>query len=244
MSFNNIPVMTLKFTIVLACLSCCLAQPILNTSKNNKGDAIEEKVVIAVEESRKAPAALIQLVVDNDEARKRWFQRREESLHFASNGANGHYILGKDNEEADASAIPPEESAPVATPKQLLALLKQKHESEVSDDEHIRVIRQVVHPGPPLNPALAGYPSPYVYQPQPNVYTSPPPPTTPAPAPETAAPETTTEAAEEESKVDESIQSARDEYRKSRFEGSFYALALKLSKAGNTPLSEGGSYSG
>merc|ERR1739846_139033 len=130
-------------------------------------------------------------------------------------------------------------SAPVATPKQLLALLKQKHESEVSDDEHIRVIRQVVHPGPPLNPALAGYPSPYAYQPQPNVYTSPPPPTTLAPAPET-----TTEAAKEESKVDESIQSARDEYRKSRFEGSFYALALKLSKAGNTPLSEGGSYSG
>lgn len=234
--------MTLTFTVVFVSLSLCvIAQPILN----NNGDDASHKDVLAVvsitnvrnENSRnKANPALIQLVVDNDEARKKWFQRREQSLHGSLNGANGHFVKGKDDNEADASAIPPQESAPVATPEQLLALLEKKKGSVSTKSDHVRVIRQVLNSEYQVAPTIGGYPSPYVYQPQLNFYTSTVPPPTEAPKSTTSKPE--------ESSVATEIQSARDEYRKNRFAGSAYALALRLSKAGNTPLSEGSSYSG
>lgn len=240
--YNNLP-MTLTFTVVFVSLSfCVIAQPILN---NNRDDASHEDVLAVVAQTnvrnenrrnKANSAALIQLVVDNDEARKKWFQRREQSLHDSLNGANGHFVKGKDDIESDASAIPPQESAPVATPEQLLALLEKKKGSVSSKSEHVRVIRQVLNSEYQVAPTIGGYPSPYVYQPQPNVYNSPTPTPTEAPKPTTPKPE--------ESSVDTNIQSARDAYRKDRFAGSAYALALRLSKAGNTPLSEGGSYSG
>jgi hypothetical protein len=242
---NNLPT-TLTITVVLLSLSfCVIAQPILNSNDNNGNDESQEDVV-AVEtitivrnenhRNKAGSAALIQLVVDNDEARKKWYQRRQQSLHDSLNGANGHFVKGKDNNEADASAIPLQESAPVATPEQLLALLEKKKGSVSSKSQHVRVIRQVPNLQYPVAPTVGGYPSPYIYQPQPNVYSSTAPPTTEAPTTTTSKPEAPS--------VEENIQSARDEYRKNRFAGSFYALALQLSKAGNTPLSEGGSYSG
>ena len=189
------------------------------------------------------------MVVDNDEARKKWYEKREKSLHDSRNGANGHYIRGKDENEADASAVPAKESAPVATPMQLIALLKKRRGSKISkSEEHVRVIRQVINPGYQVVPTIGGYPSPY--QPQPYVYTSPPPPpptpiyTSPVPTTTLAPPPPPTTPKPSSPKVEETVQNARDEYRKNRFAGSAYALALKLSKAGNTPLVEGGSYSG
>lgn len=239
-TYNNISRMTLKFTVVLVSLGLCAAQPILNNNNpTSQEDVLSDVTATTVRKEdnriKTGGAALVQLVVDNDDARRKWFQRREQSLHDSRNGANGHFVKGKDDNEADASAIPKLENAPVATPEQLLALLKKRPGFEQGLPENRRVIRQTAYPGFP-NPA-----SPYELQPQPTPYTSPttPPPTT------TAAPATTTAPPPVEApSVDKSIQSARDEYRKSRFEGSFYALALKLSKAGNTPLSEGGSYSG
>jgi hypothetical protein len=247
-AFDNIWRLTLKFTVVFVSLSLCAAQPILN----NNNDSSQEDVLFDVtaanvgkEQRRtKAGSALVQLVEDNDDARRKWFLRREQTLHDSRNGANGHFVKGKDNNEADASAIPPSNNAPVATPEQLLALLKKRPGFGSDNIANRRVIRQTVHPGfqgahfASVYPNTAAFASPYALQPQPNPYTSPAPPSTSAPA------TTTTEAAPAAPTVNKSVQDARDEYRKSRFEGSFYALALKLSKAGNTPLSEGGSYSG
>lgn len=216
-------------------------QPILN-KKSNKESSPQ------VAEKKPSPGSLVQLVVDNDEARKKWYEQREKSLHDSTNGANGHYIKGKDENEADASAIPSEEDAPVATPMQLIALLKKRRGPK--SEEHVRVIRQVVNPAYHVAPTIGGYPSPYVYQPQPYPYTSPAPPppspvyTSPVPTTTLAPPPPPTTSKPTAPKVEETVQSARDEYRKNRFAGSAYALALKLSKAGNTPLSEGGSYSG
>jgi len=216
-------------------------QPILN-KKSDKESSPQ------VAEKKPSPGSLVQLVVDNDEARKKWYEQREKSLHDSTNGANGHYIKGKDENEADASAIPSEEDAPVATPMQLIALLKKRRGSK--SEEHVRVIRQVVNPPYQVAPTIGGYPSPYVYQPQPYPYTSPAPPppspvyTSPVPTTTLAPPPPPTTPKPPAPKVEETVQSARDEYRKNRFAGSAYALALKLSKAGNTPLSEGGSYSG
>jgi len=242
--------MALTFTVVFASLSfCVIAQPIQNNNDNNGNDGSQEDIsaIVAItnvrNENRRNKAgsvALIQLVVDNDEARKKWYQRRQQSLHDSLNGANGHFVKGKDNNEADASAIPPQESAPVATPKQLLALLQKKKGSVSTNSEHVRVIRQVPNLEYAVAPTFGGYPSPYNYQP--NVYSSPAPPSTAAP-PSTEAPKSTT-SKPEAPRVEENIQSARDEYRKNRFAGSAYALALQLSKAGNTPLSGSGSYSG
>lgn len=243
---NNVSLMTLKFTVVFMSLSfCVVAQPIANNKNSDDGVPQEEVLTVVTvsnnrNDNRKNKAgsvALVQLVVDNDEARKKWFQRREKSLHDSLNGANGHYVKGKDNNEADASAVPSQENAPVATPAQLLALLKKRRGPD-SQTEHVRVIRQVITPGHPLEQTIGGYPSPNFYQPQPIIYTSP------APLITTIAPEETKNVEPIASGVDSSIQSARDEYRKSRFAGSAYALALKLSKAGNQPLSEGSSYSG
>ena len=242
--------MICKFAVVVLFLSICTgnAQPILNKKTDNNEDPAPQPV--AKKTQRKSPGSLVQLVVENDEARKKWYELREISLHDSRNGANGHYIKGKDDNEADASAIPAKPSSPVATPMQLLALLKKRRGSQSSKtEEHVRVIRQVVNPGYHLSPTIGGYPSPYVYQPQPYVYTSPaPPPPSPvytSPAPTTTlAPPPLTTPKPSPPKVEETIQSARDEYRKNRFAGSAYALALKLSKAGNSPLSEGGSYSG
>lgn len=248
-TYNNISLMTLKFTVVfVVSLGLCVAQPILN----NNDDPSQEEVVsdatavnVRKEHTRtKSGSALIQLVEDNDEARRKWFLRREQILHDSPNGANGHFVKGKDNNIADASAIPLSDNAPVATPEQLLALLKKRPGFGSENPENRRVIRQTVHPGFQVPQFAGGYPntavftSPYVLQPQPIPYTAPAPPPISAPATTTAA------TAAAVPSVNKSIQNARDEYRKSRFEGSAYALALKLSKAGNTPLSEGGSYSG
>lgn len=239
-----VSLMTLKFTVVLMSLSLYVAQPILNNNKNDASQ--EEEVVTEISRSKASSSSLIQLVVDNDEARKKWFYQREQSLHFALNGANGHYLKAKDNDESgDASAIPAQDAAPVATPEQLRALLKKRTGTESTENK--RVVRQVPHPGFQVAPTVGGYPSPYNYQPQPYAYTSPPPPPTSAPVVITeAAHIASTEAPVPISTVATDIQSARDEYRKRRFKGSesIYALALKLSKAGNTPLSGGGSYSG
>lgn len=250
--------MTLTFTVVLVSLSFgVIAHPILNNKDNNGENAPHEDVLTVVEitnarnEDRRNKAgsvALIQLVVDNDEARKKWFQRREQSLHDSRNGANGHFIKGKDENEADASAIPPPEKAPVATPEQLLALLENKRDSLPTKSEHVRVIRQVINSGYPVAQTNEGYPSPYGYLEfaQASNYNYPTNPSTDAP-PTTEKPHTTedvTTSKPESPSVDPSIQNARDEYRKNRFAGSAIALALKLSHAGNTPLSEGGSYSG
>merc|ERR1712038_1149289 len=157
-------------------------KPILN-KKSDKESSTQ------VAEKKPSPGSLAQLVVDNDEARKKWYEQREKSLHDSTNGANGHYIKGKDENEADASAIPSEEDAPVATPMQLIALLKKRRGSK--SEEHVRVIRQVVNPGYQVAPTIRGYPSPYVYQPQPYPYTSPaPPPPSPvytSPGPTTTA---------------------------------------------------------
>lgn len=252
---NNLP-MALTFTVVFVSLTVCvIAQPILNSNDNNGNDGDHEDVLAVVaitnvgnknHRNKAGSAALIQLVVDNDEARKKWYQRRQQILHDSRNGANGHFIKGKDNNEADASAIPPQESAPVATPKQLLALLEKKKGSVSTKSEHVRVIRQVPNLEYPVAPTTGGYPSPYIYNPQPYVYTNPAAPE----VTETEVTEDLTEAPEsstsnpEAPTVEKNIQSARDEYRKNRFAGSAYALALQLSKAGNTPLSGGGSYSG
>ena len=106
--------MTLKFTVALLSLSLCVAQPILNNNKNDASQQEEEEVVTEISRSKASSSALIQLVVDNDEARKKWFYQREQSLHFALNGANGHYLKTKDDDESrDASAIPAQDAIPV-----------------------------------------------------------------------------------------------------------------------------------
>jgi len=236
--------MVYKFVVALLFLNIFSvnSQPILN----KKGDNNEKPHAV---EKKPSPGSLVKLVVDNDEARKKWYEKREKSLHDSRNGANGHYIRGKDENEADASAVPAKQSAPVATPMQLIALLKKRRGSKISkSEEHVRVIRQVINPGYQVVSTIGGYPSPY--QPQPYVYTSPPPPpptpiyASPVPTTTLAPPPPPTTPKPSSPKVEETVQSARDEYRKNRFAGSAYALALKLSKAGNTPLSEGGSYSG
>ena len=169
--------MALTFTVIFASLSfCVIAQPIQNNNDNNGNDGSQEDVsaIVAITNVRNenhrnkaGSVALIQLVVDNDEARKEWYQRRQQSLHDSLNGANGHFVKGKDNNEADASAVPPQESAPVATPKQLLALLQKKKGSVSTNSEHVRVIRQVPNLEYAVAPTFGGYPSPYIYQPQP-----------------------------------------------------------------------------
>ena len=236
----------LKFTVALVSLGLCCAQPILNNNVASQEDVLSDVTAtnLRKEDSRtKAGSALVQLVVDNGDARIRWFKQREQALHDSRNGANGHFVRGKDNDEADASAIPQKDNAPVATPEQLLALIKKKTVHTNANTENRRVIRQNSHPGIQIPYFASGYPnpatftSPYEYQPASNTNTSP------APLPSSPAPVTTTANTEAPS-VDKNIQNARDEYRKNRFAGSAYALALKLSKAGNTPLSDGGSYSG
>merc|ERR1712080_425655 len=106
-----------------------------------------------------------------------------------------------------------------------------------SDLENKRVVRQAQHQGFQVVPAFGGYQNPNVYQQNPYVYTSPSPPPTADPEVITeAATIVVTEAAATSPSVAPDIQKARDEYRKRRFEGSAYALALKLSKAGNQAL--------
>jgi len=241
-----VSLLTLKFTVALLSLSLCVAQPILNNNKNDASQQEEEEVVTEISRSKASSSALIQLVVDNDEARKKWFYQREQSLHFALNGANGHYLKTKDDDESgDASAIPAQDSVPVATPDQLRAILKKKTGTVSTDLENKRVVRQAQHQGFQVAPTFSGYQYPNAYQQQPYVYTSPSPLSTSAPEVITeAAPIPATEAAATSPSVAPDIQKARDEYRKSRFEGSAYALALKLSKAGNQALSGSGSYSG
>ena len=81
-----------------------IAQPILNSNDNNGNNGSHEDVVAVVaitnvrnenHRNKAGSAALIQLVVDNDEARKKWYQRRQQSLHDSLNGANGHFVTGQ-----------------------------------------------------------------------------------------------------------------------------------------------------
>jgi hypothetical protein len=224
MATNNVYLMTLKFTVVFVSLGLCTAQPILNNNDDNKPSSAHEDVLsdvttrnIKIEQShstkistthKAASRPLIQLVVDNEEARRKWFKLREKILHDSENGANGHYVAGKDDDNDNTS-------------------------SNISKKK--RPARQIAHPSLPVahaQPSLFTYP--YETQTLPDPY--------PAPAPPPSSASATTVIAATE--VDKNIQEARDQYRKSRFEGSAYALALKLSKAGNSPLSGGGSYSG
>jgi len=258
-TYSNISLMTLKVAVVLMSLGLCTAQPILNKSNNNDDQSKEDLLsdaapaVARVKKeqnsgSTKTSSALIQLVVDNDEARRKYFERREQVLHDSRNGANGHWVKGKDElTEADASAVPElkEDAAPVATPQNLLALLKKRPSLRGAKFAVQRATRQVFHPGFHATHPVAGFPHPatfppaHVIQPQPHPEAAAPLvlPTT------TAAPVTVAAAAGD---VEPSIQKARDDYRKNRFAGgnAAYLLALKLSKAGNAPVSDGGSYSG
>lgn len=225
----------LRCTVVFVTLGITLshAQPI----------AQEETTAAVVNEHGRSTKPLIQLVVDNDDARRKYFEQREKYLHDSRNGANGHYVKEKDV-PADS-----DEAAPVATPQKLLALLKKRPAFQASSVH--RSSRQVVaHPGfhVPHTPLVSHHPavafaSPHVqFQPHTApLVTKPPLPTTSAPP---TSPAPTTIAPAHKSGAEQTVQEARDEYRKNRFAGSFYALALKLSKAGNSPLSEGGSYSG
>lgn len=256
-TYSNMSVMALKIAVVLMSLGLCTAQPILNKSNNNDDQSTEDLLsdaapaVARVKKeqnsgSTKTSSALIQLVVDNDEARRKYFERRAQVLHDSLNGANGHWVKGKDElTEADASAVPElkDDAAPVATPQYLLALLKRRPSFRGAKPAVQRATRQVVHPAFQATHPVAGFPhratfsSPHVIQPQPHPQTAPLELTT------TPAPVTVAAAAGD---VDPSIQKARDDYRKNRFAGgnAAYLLALKLSKAGNVPVSDGGSYSG